>query len=156
MWIVTIDLNAARERAEAWVRNRDGSCVTRDTALGEDHMALDVLDLARDNARLQRELDEALRMLSKKTGMRNWDRVIAQRALPWWSRKTCETCKGRGEIPVDKWSAADGIEPSRCDTCKGEGEVWEAKLHDPNGPPCDGCPNPTCSDYELCARKRLL
>jgi len=152
---VTIDLKDACERAETWIRLRDGSRVTRDEALNEDHMALDVLDLARENARLQRELNEALRMLGKKTGMRNWDNVIAQRALPWWSRKMCDACGGLGEIRVDKWSAAEGIEPSRCETCKGEGEIWEAKLHDPNGPPCDGCPNSNCSDYELCARKRL-
>jgi hypothetical protein len=44
--------------------------------------------------------------------------------LPEWFRTSCVPCKGLGEIPVGKWAAADGIEPSRCETCKGEGEIW--------------------------------
>jgi hypothetical protein len=128
----------------------------QDESLDIDEVELTVTSNADVAAlvRVTRERDEALRMLNKKTNMR-WDNVIAQRALPWWSHKTCETC-----MPVVHFSrgtqrsAADGIEPSRCETCKGEGEVWEAKLHDPNGPPCSGCPNSNCSDYELCARKK--
>ena len=108
-----------------------------------------------ENARLQRELNEALRTLNKKTGMR-WDNVIAQRALPWWSRKTCEACKGLGEISIRIGLASYSHEYQRCEACKGEGEIWEAKLHDPNGLPCDGCPNSNCSDYELCSRKKFL
>lgn len=27
-------------------------------------------------------------------------------------------------------------------------------LHSPDAGPCDGCPNPTCSDVELCLQKR--
>jgi hypothetical protein len=28
-------------------------------------------------------------------------------------------------------------------------------LRPPDAPPCDGCPNPTCSDVELCLKKSL-
>ena len=115
----------------------------------KEFMALKV-----ENARLQRELNEALRQLRKSTGC-NWEEVIKTRALPWIKRKTCESCKGLGETSVDKWSAADGIEPFRCAVCKGNGEVYYGEPHDPNGPPCRGCPDVTCSDYELCARKHL-
>jgi DnaJ-class molecular chaperone len=107
-----------------------------------------------ENGKLKRELDEALRQLRKSTGC-DWTKVIETRALPWIKRKTCETCKGLGEIPVDKWSAFCGHLPSRCEACKGEGEVYYGEPHDPNGPPCAGCPDVACSDYELCAKKRL-
>lgn len=112
------------------------------------------LALQRDNKRLERELNEALRALRKTTGC-NWEATIKTRALPWVKRKTCEDCNGLGEHPVDKWAASMDVEPTRCATCKGEGEIYVVEPHDPDGPPCAGCPNSDCSDYELCCKKRL-
>lgn len=112
--------------------------------------------LRAENARLQRELDEALRQLRKSTGA-NWAETIAARALPWIVHTKCETCKGLGEISVDRWASAEGVEPRRCDACKGLGEVYDTdatKMHHPDQPPCAGCPNPTCNDFDLCSRKK--
>lgn len=116
----------------------------------------ELIQLKVDNARLQRELSEALRQLNKSTGM-IWDKVIAQRALPWIARETCDDCKGRGEQSLDAWSRAAGVEPQQCTTCNGSGEVYrvdDTKLHRPDQPPCFGCPNVSCNDYELCAKKK--
>jgi hypothetical protein len=47
------ELADARERADAWLNDNDGfPRVTRDWAVGEDHMALDVLDLLAEVERL--------------------------------------------------------------------------------------------------------
>ncbi len=55
------DLEKMRKGAESWLggQGRTISRVTRETALGEEHMALDVLDLIAEVERLRAALHEA-------------------------------------------------------------------------------------------------
>lgn len=50
--ITAEQLKEMRERAIAWASDRGGNLVTREKAIGEDHMALDVLALLAEMERL--------------------------------------------------------------------------------------------------------
>jgi len=55
--MTALDLKDMRERAEAWATDKhSGVRVSRDRAIGEDHMALDVLDLIAEVERLKAAL----------------------------------------------------------------------------------------------------
>lgn len=53
---MTIDTKEMRARAERWLRPAN-HVITRDNALGEDHMALDVLELLNENDSLRAEVE---------------------------------------------------------------------------------------------------
>lgn len=85
-------------------------------------------DLAEENERLKRELREALYALRKLTGC-DWTNTITARADPRIVRSTCTSCRGSGELPLDKWSRAEGVEPMTCNVCQGAGDVYNYQEH---------------------------
>jgi hypothetical protein len=50
---MSVDELEARERAEKWLRRDDGSIATRENSINEETMALDVVELLDDVARLR-------------------------------------------------------------------------------------------------------
>ncbi len=103
---------------------------------------------------LRKQLAEALRQLRRSTG-RDWTTVIESRAKSWIKREVCATCSGLGNHVTTLMSQV--VHDVECTACHGEGEIYsvdDSKLHHPDQPPCNGCPNITCNDYELCSKKR--
>lgn len=57
--MIDIDSKEMRERALGWLTNRyTGAVTTREKAIGEEHLALDVLDLLEERARVQMHVRE--------------------------------------------------------------------------------------------------
>ncbi len=90
------DIKVMRWRAERWIRVPCHPDVTRDTAINEEHLALDVLDLLAERADLRNECD-ILRVRSQRHE-RERDALRAQlakyedlvRAATHWFRSDVE------------------------------------------------------------------
>ena len=91
--------------------------------------------------------DEDCQRCHHVEALRDMQRTPEQRAMATLAAATGYPVMYSDEVPLEQGTPiGDGLielPPSRVPTA----------LHAPDDPPCDGCPSPSCSDYELCSRK---
>lgn len=71
-------------------------------------------------------LEEALRVLGRRTGHINWEQVIASRVDAGVKSIRCKTCGGSGYIYEYHAFGCDDDERV-CETCGGDGETLELR-----------------------------
>lgn len=131
---MTIDTKEMRARAERWLRPAN-HVITRDNALGEDHMALDVLELLNENDSLRAEV-ESLRGINAESG--EWIDSAAKleielRARVETFRNSMYALESQVTQLREQLSAALAAKDEACEIAL----QWAAHLRDLHGDPRD-------------------